>query len=168
MKIILEGVDGSGKTTLAKILAFKYGLDICHCTYKDPGDYPFYLNTARKDDVVWDRHTIGELIYPEIFEREGQIGTEDVRLVLGRARKNGAKIFVLTCDIETLKERIKARGTEDKGIVKNLAYIDKLFKFFAEQYHVPVIDTTKLTLQQIFELVEKKEEYKFISKEDFK
>ena len=39
MKIILEGCDGTGKTTLAKLLAEKYGLDICHCTAEDPKDF---------------------------------------------------------------------------------------------------------------------------------
>ena len=42
MRIILEGCDGTGKTTLANILAFKYGLDICHCTASDPSDFQFY------------------------------------------------------------------------------------------------------------------------------
>lgn len=48
MRIVLEGVDGAGKTTLAKILAQKYGLDICHCTQYDAADYAFYRQTLRK------------------------------------------------------------------------------------------------------------------------
>ena len=162
MRIILEGVDGSGKTTLAKILAFKYGLDICHCTSKDPGDYAFYRNTARKDNVVWDRHTIGELIYPKIFDREGKIGIEDTRLVLSHFRKAGGKVFVLTCDLPTLEKRINERGTEDHRIAESLKWIDSQFQAFAHYYHVPVIDTSKMTLNEIFELVEKEEDYKLI------
>lgn len=48
MKIILEGADGTGKTTLAKILAERYGLDICHCTQDDPNDFIFYQQSIRK------------------------------------------------------------------------------------------------------------------------
>ena len=163
MKIILEGVDGSGKTTLAKILANKYGLDVCHCTQHDPGDYDFYRQTIRKEDVVWDRHTIGELIYPEIFSRKQKISIEDARLVQASARAEGAKILILTCDHDILKKRLLDRGTEDNRIVQNCEYIDNKFRFYAEQFNIPVIDTTKMTLEEIFKLVENDVYYNFIS-----
>lgn len=157
MKVILEGVDGAGKTTLAKILAEKYGLDICHCTQNDAADYDFYRQTVRKENVVWDRHTIGELIYPTIFDRKQQISTEDVRLVIHYAKEAGAKIFVLTADMDVIYRRLNERGNEDFRIYENVDYIDNLFRFYADQYHVPVIDTSKMTLQEIFNLVEEKE-----------
>lgn len=157
MKVILEGVDGAGKTTLAKILAEKYGLDICHCTQYDAADYDFYRQTVRKENVVWDRHTIGELIYPTIFDRKQQISTEDVRLVIHYAKEAGAKIFVLTADMDVIYRRLNERGNEDFRIYENVDYIDDLFRFYADQYHVPVIDTSKMTLQEIFNLVEEKE-----------
>lgn len=157
MKVILEGVDGAGKTTLAKILAEKYGLDICHCTQYDAADYDFYRQTLRKENVVWDRHTIGELIYPTIFDRERQISTEDARLVIHYAKEAGAKIFVLTADMDVIYRRLNERGNEDFRIYENVDYIDNLFRFYADQYHVPVIDTSKMTLQEIFNLVEEKE-----------
>lgn len=157
MKIILEGVDGAGKTTLAKILAEKYGLDICHCTQYDAADYDFYRQTLRKANVVWDRHTLGELIYPRIFDRKPQIGTEDARLVMHYAKEEGVKILVLTADMATIYERLNARGNEDSRIYENVDWIDSQFRFYANQYHVPIIDTSKMTLQQIFDLVENKQ-----------
>lgn len=157
MKIILEGVDGAGKTTLAKILAEKYGLDICHCTQYDAADYDFYRQTLRKENIVWDRHTLGELIYPRIFDRKPQIGTEDARLVMHYAKEENVKILVLTADMATIYERLNARGNEDSRIYENVDWIDSQFKFYANQYHVPIIDTSKMTLQQIFDLVENKQ-----------
>ena len=155
MKIILEGVDGAGKTTLAKILADKYGLDMCHCTQYDAADYNFYRQTLRKENVVWDRHTLGELIYPDIFNRPQQIGTEDARLIMHYAKEEGAKIFVLTCDWTEIEKRLKKRTpAEDHRILNNIIAIDTMFKFYAEQFRIPVIDTSKMTLQQIFDLVE--------------
>ena len=165
MKIILEGADGTGKTTLAKLLADKYGLDICHCTQSDPADYEFYKQTARKDNVVWDRHTIGELVYPKVFDRVPQIDPEEVRLVIAYAREAGAKIFVLTADIKEVKRRLSERGTEDQRILNKLEWIDEEFKWYAEMYDIPVIDTTKMTFAEIFELVERKEKpIRFIHK----
>lgn len=154
MKIILEGADGTGKTTLAKILAEKYGLDVCHCTQNDPGDYEFYKNSARKENVVWDRHTIGELIYPNIFGRKQSITGEDARLVLHYAREAGTKIFVLTADKETILKRLNERGNEHPKIVENIEKIDSAFKFYADRFHVPVINTSEMTLGEIFKLVE--------------
>lgn len=158
MKIILEGVDGAGKTTLAKILAEKYGLDVCHCTQYDAADYDFYRQTLRKDNIVWDRHTLGELIYPRVFGREQQISTEDARLIMHYAKEEDVKVFVLTTDIYTLHARLNDRTpAEHPCIMDNLAWIDSEFRFYAEQYHVPIIDTSKMTLQQIFTLVENKQ-----------
>ena len=158
MKIILEGVDGAGKTTLAKILAEKYGLDVVHCTQHDAADYAFYRQTLRKENVIWDRHTLGELIYPRVFNRRPQLGTEDARLVMHYAKEEGVKVLVLTADMNVLLERLNARcPAEDPMIMDNLDYIDNKFKFYAKEYRVPVIDTSKMTLNEIFNLLEEKE-----------
>lgn len=162
MKIILEGCDGSGKTTLAKLLANECGLDYCHCTASDPGDFEFYSNTARKDNVVWDRHTIGELIYPHVFNRPAQITTEDARIVLAKARSEGAKVFVLTASMDVIKERLNKRGGENPKILENLDYINDQFVFYAQQFCIPVIDTSALTLNQLFGLVNNYPETKYI------
>lgn len=154
MRIIIEGADGTGKTTLAKILAYKYGLDVCHCTQYDPADYDFYRQSIRKNNVIWDRHTIGELIYPYIFNREPKIGTEDARLVIHYAKKEGSKIFILTEDLELIQKRLIERGTEDERILKNIKWINDQFLFYSDQFHVPVISTSKMTLNEIFKLVE--------------
>lgn len=155
MRVILEGVDGAGKTTLAKILADKYGLDICHCTQNDAADYDFYRQTLRKENVVWDRHTLGEIIYPRVFGRRQQLSPEDARLIVHYAKEEDVKIIVLTADLPVLYERLNSRKIpEHPLIMENLEYIDTQFKFFAEEFRVPIIDTSKMTLQQIFDLVE--------------
>lgn len=152
-RIILEGPDGAGKTTLAHILAFKYGLDICHCTASDPSDFDFYKQSVRKDNIVWDRHTIGELIYPKVFSREQNISVEDARIVLWNARALGAKVFVLTGNPDILQKRLLARGGEDPRILNNIANIKNEFEFYAELFRVPVIDTLTMTLSDIFNMI---------------
>lgn len=163
MKIILEGCDGTGKTTLAKVLADRYSLDICHCTSNDPADFDFYKQTARKENVVWDRHTIGELIYPTIFNRKMQISPEDARIVLGIAREHNGKVIVLTAEDEIIRQRLSARKvSEDPRIMENISYINEQFKFFAEYFNVHLIDTSKMTLEDIFYIVEQDEGFRFV------
>ena len=157
MKIILEGCDGTGKTTLAKILADRYGLDICHCTQDDPGDYEFYRQTLRKENVIWDRHTLGDLIYPKVFGRDQKISSEDARLLMHYAKEEGVTVLVLTTDIESIRDRIDARGDEDGRICDLLAKIDEQFKRYAEEFRIPIIDTSTMTLKEIFNLIEEKE-----------
>lgn len=158
MKIILEGADGTGKTTLAKILAERYGLDIVHCTQHDAADYDFYRQTLRKENVVWDRHTLGELIYPHVFNRKAQIGTEDARLIMHYAKREGVKVFVLTADTDVIRERLSKRfPPEHENILNTIDDIDDMFKFYAGEFHVPIIDTSKMTLNEIFDLIEGKQ-----------
>ena len=156
MKIILEGVDGAGKTTLAKILAEKYGLDICHCTQHDPADFNFYKETLRKENVVWDRHTVGELIYPIVFDREAKVTPYEVRAIISMAKASGVKMFILTSEIGVLKSRIKGRKNEHPKITSNLDWIDSAFRDCARWLGIPLIDTSKMTLDEIFSLVESK------------
>lgn len=157
MKIILEGCDGTGKTTLAKILADRYGLDICHCTQDDPGDYEFYRQTLRKENVIWDRHTLGELIYPKVFGRDQKISSEDARLLMHYAKEEGVTVLVLTTDIKSIHNRIDARGDEDIRVHDSLAEINRKFKFYAKEFRIPIIDTSTMTLKEIFNLIEEKE-----------
>ena len=165
MRVIIEGCDGTGKTTLVKLLAERYRLDICHCTAKDPKDFEFYKQTARKENVIWDRHTIGELIYPDVFGRKPEISPEDARIALSYCRENGGKVFVLTADDEIIKKRLSLRDiSEDIRILEKISEINHKFMFYANYLNVPVIDTSKMTINEIFELVEKEENYKFIHK----
>lgn len=154
MKIILEGCDGTGKTTLAKLLAEKYNLDICHCTQYDPADYDFYRETVRKENIIWDRHTIGELIYPKVFDREPQISPEDARLVIEYAKIANAKIYILTANIEKIKSRLSTRG-EESVVMDKIEWINDRFLFYADAFNIPIIDTSKMTIEDIFELIEK-------------
>lgn len=155
MRIILEGCDGTGKTTLANLLASKYNLDICHCTTVDPNDFQFYKQAVRKNNVVWDCYAIGELIYPEIFSRKTDISPEDVRIILWNIKELGGKCFVLTERPSVIKKRLLAKGIKDFKILGNIEKINNEFIFYANQYNIPVINTSYMTLSEIFEMIEK-------------
>ena len=161
MRIILEGCDGTGKSTVAKILAKKYNLDIVHMTGQDPKDYGFYRQSIRKTNVVFDRNLIGEMIYPIVFRRMNELTRAEFRTLIDMARNEGVKMFVFTCENSVLKERLTARGNECDEVMKHLEYINDSFKFLAHSHFIPIIDTTNKNAEEvakeIIEIIEKGE-----------
>ena len=157
MRIILEGCDGTGKTTLARALAVKYGLDVVHVTNRDSNTFDFYKQSFGKDDVVWDRNVIGEIIYPKIFRREGKIDEIDLEYLIKRAKADGIIFLVLTTDYATLRDRIDARGDEFAAVRNHLGEINDKFCSIAAQYDLPLIDTSKTSLDEICKNYIKKE-----------
>lgn len=153
MKIVLEGCDGTGKTTLAKKLADLFCLDICHCTQHDPSDFLFYQQTLRKENIVWDRHTIGELIYPRVFNREQKTTEEEALKIIEYGKGISVRFFVLTADDDLIKNRLETRGGENKLILDNIDFINSEFVSYARKFNIPVIDTSKMTLSQIINLI---------------
>lgn len=164
--IIIEGADGTGKTTLAISLASHYGYDICHCTAEDPADYEFYKHTGRKQNVIWDRHTIGELIYPTVFGRKAQISPEAARLVLAYAKEAGTATIVLSTDIDIMRQRLLQRGNECKEVLDKLEWINDQFIFYANEFNIPIIDTSKMSFESICNIIEQiwKTPFEFIHK----
>ena len=139
MKIVIEGCDGVGKSTAVSKLAKKYNLDICHCTQRDPSDFGFYQETLRKENIVWDRHFIGELIYPKVFDRDQNISAFDAYELVNDGKSNGVKFFIMTADIETIRERLTRRGNECVEVLENLEYINNKFIDFASIAKIPII-----------------------------
>lgn len=76
MLIILEGVDRTGKTTLAEALTEQLDAELRHC--EKPERHPLDEYEADLDDyvpgvsrsIVYDRHLWGERVWPKIYDRE--------------------------------------------------------------------------------------------------
>lgn len=143
MTIVIEGCDGTGKTTIANILAKRYGCDVVHMTGDDPKDYEFYYHSLRKTNVIYDRNVIGELVYPYVFGRNAALSYENAESLVKKAKIMSVKFFVLTADEDIIKNRIAARGEEDTRILASLSYIDAKFRSFAYENDIPIIDTTR-------------------------
>lgn len=155
MKIILEGCEGVGKTTLAQKFVEKYKLDYVHITNKDPNDYSFYKETLRKEDVVYDRHFLGEMIYPKIYNRKGNLNTRQLKKLLKFARKNKVHILILTTDIEIVQQRVKERNKyKPEFITTKLTEIHHEFFNLGVKYGIYLVDTNKMPFDYICEVIE--------------
>lgn len=154
MKIILEGCDGTGKTTLAKKLQERYGIDYVHINRQDPTSYEFYSQTLGKTDIIWDRHFVGEMIYPTVFKRKPNLRMADFENLLAKAKEQNIVILILTAGEEQLIASSKKRP-EYEEVVKNLITINGQFIAIADIYQIPLINVFEMTFDEIVKIIEK-------------
>ncbi len=129
--IIIEGIDGTGKTTIANFLVnlgmFKYhfGYDTEHKNL-----YEKYLNAANSidtpDKVIMDRSFITELVYGDILREQSRISKEEAIHLFKRYNEQGCIILYLTASKNTLLQR-RRENKSDFTIIENHydALVDK-------------------------------------------
>jgi thymidylate kinase len=152
MKIILEGCDGTGKTTLGKKLAEKYGLDYVHINRDDPTSFDFYYETMRKTNVIWDRHFIGEMIYPGIFNREPSLRMSQFEELLLQSKKRNVIVLILVAETSVLQKNNQRDEYEE--VVNNLRLINGQFIALGEIYKIPIINVFKMSFDEIVKVIE--------------
>lgn len=130
-KIIIDGVDGTGKSTLSKLIGEEFDLQIQH--YHTPSDhFGFYdnymYNLENNDNTVFDRFFLSEIAYSKFLNRECYIKDHEVEKLIDKCKKREA-VFIF----------IIAKNKEQMDIVKNRLkeedkqYFDKIEKM-NEQY----------------------------------
>lgn len=104
--VILEGVDRSGKTTVAKLYE-KRGFKVVHMSAPDrkyvAAGYtgPSYMDEImdlymkyNAMDVVFDRSPYGECVWPFVYGRKAQLNEEDIEALKEMEDANQAERFV--------------------------------------------------------------------------
>jgi thymidylate kinase len=157
MKIILEGADGTGKTTLSKKLMNHFQIkSYVHINQNDPNDYDFYKETMKKQNVLFDRHFIGEMIYPKIFKRKQNLNSQTFEMLLQQSKEQKVVILILYTDNTTLSNRMIERAksmSEFEFIIEQSLEINRSFIEIAAKYHIQIIDTSKVGFKEICEII---------------
>lgn len=111
MIVLIEGPDGSGKTTIAKILSKQFNLPYVHGTYTDPSTFKFYNEQLAVTKAVIDRSFISELIYSKVLGRKPRINKFEADALL---RVVEEKCLLIYCDAsyELIVDRAFARGED--------------------------------------------------------
>lgn len=147
MLIILEGVDGAGKSTLAS--AIKKEIEKAH-----PNDTVEYIHASQIKGTVYeeyvepldnytptsgrhiiiDRWHVGERIYGPLYRDSSGYDSsrgsyEWIELFLG---SKGARLWNVTQTLEILKERLAARG-EDYLQDRHVDYVREQFSTLSKQ-----------------------------------
>ena len=151
MRIVIDSADGCGKSSLIEKLCDEYGTDVLHLTkpgYKQPIGY---VEKAALSNMILDRGFTSEYVYSNYYSRPSEITKEVFENLLFLYRKiYGWNIIFLYCKPEVAKERIEQRGIDSEPLEK-LEAINMLYKTLSVDYDIPIIDTSDLTKEQVFE-----------------
>lgn len=148
MRIIIEGADGTGKSTLVNKLKERYKTDTLHITNLDPNDFEFYKQSLRKSNIIYDRNLLGEMVYPSIFGRSGNLEWYELSYLLSLALENNFKIIVLTASNETLNDRL-SRKFEYETVINNINKINGAFIDIAERFEIKILNTDDLNEDEL-------------------
>ena len=113
MLIILEGVDASGKSTIAEFLAGVLGAKIVHCSQKTKNTMEFFediLTASKKQHIIADRFCYGQFVYQEPNERPLGDLTDLHHLELKMMTNYDVRFLYVTADTSIIQERLKSRG----------------------------------------------------------
>jgi thymidylate kinase len=147
MLVIIEGCDGTGKSTLAARLAERLdGAEVLHLG--PPKRHPLEETVLALDDytpgsgrhVIVDRFHLGEMIYGPIYRGEsklGPLGGPEHKWVDLWLKSRGALQVVLTATLKTVEDRIGVRGDD---FVKN-EHLRSILREYAQAAHLSMVAT---------------------------
>lgn len=114
MLIVLEGCDGSGKTTIANNLkAIMPDAEIIHCTTTTPNTYEFFdelINASMSKNIIADRFCYGQFVYQDANERH-LTAQELTKLEIAMLAAN-ARVIHVTAPVNTIQERLSWRSEQ--------------------------------------------------------
>ncbi len=183
MHIAIEGMDGVGKTSVAKILSARLGFRLVekpmHLLLDEQGNMENYfqcrnyINAQTENDALraWF-YGLGNLLLCHHFKNEhvitdrhllsnyywcGGPDTEDIFKCLVSITGNPDHTILLYASAEEGARRIKKRNPKDPDIFKTKLYSDSRVKMedFLKRYKMPyiAIDTTELRPEEVVEVI---------------
>lgn len=110
MKIIIEGVDGVGKTTLAKKIAELFNLEYCHDS--KPRTFEEYKHELTwEDDKVYDRFFFGQFAGYQ-SESERLLDYRQLEELIHIAKEQGVVIIVCYDKVNRILKRFKHNDSD--------------------------------------------------------
>ena len=112
MLVVLEGCDGSGKSTVARSLAKVLGAEIIHCTSTTPNDKKFFesiIEASKTRNIIADRFCYGQFVYQK--EKDRPLGNiQNLHRLETKMLKAGARVVYVEAPVDEVEQRLKARG----------------------------------------------------------
>ena len=158
MALILEGVDGAGKSTLSEEFR-KKGYEIIHRVY-DPTYLSFFetyrdLLIGMDDRTILDRSFISEIIYGKVLRGISRLSNQEmIELLKVTANKQGKVLYCYASE-DIIVRRLSIRSLAHKDVMQRLPELVAEYKTVLEivAMYVPVvmIDTGQAPPQEILD-----------------
>lgn len=148
MNVIIEGVDGAGKTTLIRQIADELDCDILCMTRCGSKDYSDYVAKAQLRRMVSDRSFLSEIVYCTVFGRKCSITPLQMDSLIKYYRSHGWKFYLLDADAETIRKRLMVRGDEDPANIEKIESLRAAYLAFAYFYDIPIIKSEELDVKK--------------------
>ena len=137
-RILIDGNDGIGKTTLAKRLGKELNVhSYIHLSYNDPRTFGFYNQIIEKDNAIFDRSFMDEVIYSDVFNRPCLLTDSQVNYLHERLKELDVIVIIAHSD-----EKVYDKKEHPEVIAKEY-HIDNYFKDLAKKYNYIVYDTRR-------------------------
>ena len=154
MKLIVTGHDYSGKSTILDKIFREDStgkMSYIHLSYREPTTFEFYKNTLEFSNFVMDRCFLDEAIYPEVFKRPMGLSFNELAVLLEIVENKDITLIIFECSDEEIKNRISKRTDieEEPEVLEQIFNIKRKYRFFANYFNLPIIDTTGKSLEEI-------------------
>lgn len=97
-KIVIEGPNNVGKSTLISGLMLhlgRFGWQVEHTSQLCPNDFEFYDDLlSNEQPMIFDRLHIGEMVYPEMYDRSANISQNEFEELLEKHEQHTLIVFV--------------------------------------------------------------------------
>ncbi len=115
MLIVLEGCDGSGKSSLAELLKYlahdSEDVEIIHATRETPNTREWFeeiMDKAKTHNIILDRAFWGQFVYQKPDERH--MGFVDLAALEKRLEADGGKLIYVYSPERVINRRLQRRG----------------------------------------------------------
>ena len=161
--IILEGIDGVGKTTIANHLN-ELGFITHHFIYDQNNNdiTSKYLGLLNSDTrkMILDRSFISELVYGPVLRGKSKINREQLERIVSSYQKISPILIYVKASKEDVLERRKDDNNDFNMIATyyealNERY-DKAIKVLSQYFRTFTVNTSEQTIEEVFETVEGK------------
>ena len=106
MNLILEGLDASGKSTLAQKIQTKHNFPIVK---KTTGNLMNFLDF--KANTIYDRHFISEWVFQRVYHRPAKLSENDFNFLKNVAKTHDSLIVIFVCSqMQIIYDRLLDRG----------------------------------------------------------